>query len=103
MVYYAIIVPTLPYTIQHLESEIRPLDTTAASNIERKNVAPYSYEVKRVHFVMNEQFLQMRTSQRNVEISHWGNINFHETYDMQNRAAPFIGEFSTLDFNRGSR
>ena len=45
----------------------------------------------------------MRSSQRKIEISHWGNVNFHETYDMQNRCAPFKGEFSTLDFNKGNR
>ena len=41
----------------------------------------------------------MRSSSRYIEISHWGNIKFTEQYDMQNRAAKFVGEFSTLDFN----
>ena len=41
----------------------------------------------------------MRTSSRYVEVSHWGNIFFKEHYDMQNRAAEFKGEFSTIDFN----
>lgn len=45
----------------------------------------------------------MRSSERNVEISHWGNVYFSEKYDMMNRCAPFKGEFSTLDFNRGNR
>ena len=52
---------------------------------------------------MNEDFLQMRSSQRNIEVSHWGNVYFYETYDMMNRCAPFKGEYSTLDFNRANR
>lgn len=71
--------------------------------VERENILPYSFEERSVHFVMNQQFLQMRSSQRNVEVSHWGNAFFFETYDMMNRCAPFVGEFSTLDFNRGNR
>jgi hypothetical protein len=71
--------------------------------MEKENIAPYSFEEKRVHFVMNENFLQMRSSSRYVEVSHWGNVHFSETYDMQNRCAPFKGEFSTLDFNRANR
>jgi len=30
-------------------------------------------------------------------------VYFFETYDMMNRCARFVGEFSTLDFNRGNR
>jgi len=45
----------------------------------------------------------MRKSVRNIEISHWGNINFSEEYDMENRAAKLTGHFSTLDFNKRNR
>jgi hypothetical protein len=42
----------------------------------------------------------MRKSSRHIEVSHWGNVKFTETYDMVNRAANFTGHFSTLDFNK---
>lgn len=101
--YHAQIVPTVPYSIQLLETSVKTADKEVSVKLERQNVLPYSYEEKTVHFVMNQHFLQMRSSQRNVEISHWGNVYFFETYDLMNRCAHFVGEFSTLDFNRGNR
>ena len=44
----------------------------------------------------------MRTIERRVILSHWGNIKFEEDYDMVNDAAEFKGSFSTLDFNDGN-
>lgn len=82
MLFNAQIIPTAPYSILQLESSVKTADKSVSVKIERENVLPYSYEEKTVHFQMNQQFLQMRTSQRNVEVSHWGNAYFFETYDM---------------------
>jgi hypothetical protein len=75
-------IPTVPYTIQDLETQVRTSDSSSSMNIEKENIPPYSFEEKRVHFIMNEDFLQMRSSSRTVEISHWGNVYFKEIFDM---------------------
>lgn len=41
----------------------------------------------------------MRSSSRYIEVSHWGNIKFSETYDMVNRGANLVGHFSNIDFS----
>ena len=45
----------------------------------------------------------MRKSSRDIEISHWGNIKITEVYDMENRAARFVGEYSVVDLKRDPR
>jgi hypothetical protein len=41
----------MPYTILELETEIKTLETPFQS--KKVNIAPYSYEEKKLHFVMN--------------------------------------------------
>lgn len=36
---------------------------------------------------------------RSIEISHWGNINVEEHYEIFNEAAKLKGEFNRVDYN----
>ena len=38
-------------------------------------------------------------SARKIEISHWGNINVEEHFEIFNQAAGIKGEFSRVDYN----
>ena len=37
---------------------------------------------------------------RTIEISHWGNINVEEHFEVFNEAAGIKGEFSRVDYNQ---
>ena len=39
------------------------------------------------------------TATRKIEVSHWGNINIEEHFEIFNEAAAIKGEFSRVDFN----
>jgi len=40
------------------------------------------------------------TATRHIEISHWGNINVEEHYEVFNEAAGVKGEWGRVDYNQ---
>ena len=45
---------------------------------------------------------QATTMDREIEVSHWGNVYFEERVALENAAAELTGEWSRFDFEKGS-
>ncbi|KAJ4825262.1 Dolichyl-diphosphooligosaccharide--protein glycosyltransferase subunit 1A [Turnera subulata] len=63
-----------------------------------ENLPPYSYSPMVVHFEANQPFAVAEELVREVEISHWGNVQVTEHYNINHAGAKNTGEFSRLDF-----
>ncbi|KAL8523790.1 hypothetical protein ACS0TY_013674 [Phlomoides rotata] len=79
------------------------LENTKFSGSEIKygpyaNVPPYSYPPIVVHYVSNRPFSVAKELVREIEISHWGNVQITENYNLIHAGAELIGEFSRLDY-----
>ena len=62
--------------------------------------APFSLSPGRVHFVNNAPFAHAERLEREVEVSHWGNVAFKEKLaPLANVGAEHRGEWSRLDFS----
>ncbi|KZV57265.1 dolichyl-diphosphooligosaccharide--protein glycosyltransferase subunit 1A-like [Dorcoceras hygrometricum] len=79
------------------------LDNSKFSGSEIKygpyeNTAPFSNIPITVHYVNNHPFSVARELVREIEISHWGNVQVTESYNLVHAGAEIIGEFSRLDY-----
>ncbi|XP_073275902.1 dolichyl-diphosphooligosaccharide--protein glycosyltransferase subunit 1A-like [Primulina huaijiensis] len=79
------------------------LDTSKFSGSEIKygpyeNIAPFSSIPITVHYVNNHPFSVARELVREIEISHWGNVQVTESYNLVHAGAEITGEFSRLDY-----
>ncbi|XP_075082116.1 dolichyl-diphosphooligosaccharide--protein glycosyltransferase subunit 1A isoform X1 [Nicotiana tabacum] len=79
------------------------LENTKFSGSEIKygpyeNLPPFSYSPIAVHFVSNKPFAVAQELVREIEISHWGNVQITEHYNLVNAGATSIGEFSRLEY-----
>mgnify|MGYP001092101825 CR=1 FL=1 len=83
-------------------SEINPVETNKGVTKYGpfKSVPPFSYSKLRVHFVNNQAFATFTSVEREIEISHWGNVAVEEVYDLKHTGASLIGEFSRADFQK---
>ncbi|KAK4484002.1 hypothetical protein RD792_011215, partial [Penstemon davidsonii] len=63
-----------------------------------ENLPPFSYSPIVVHYVSNNPFAVARNLVREIEISHWGNVQITENYDLVHAGAEIKGEFSRLDY-----
>jgi oligosaccharyltransferase complex subunit alpha (ribophorin I) len=62
--------------------------------------APFSLSPGRVHFVNNAPFAHAERLEREVEVSHWGNVAVRERFrPLANVGAEHRGEWSRLDFS----
>lgn len=101
-------VPCSPYAIERLEVSIEYGDSQESQPkrkqySSREHIAPLSPETDTLRFALNTHFTQSKLTKRTVEVSHWGNVNYNDEYYLQNRAATFRGEFSTIDYNKGNK
>lgn len=64
-----------------------------------KDVEPFKYEFVRIHFQRPAPLPIFTEASRKIEISHWGNINVDEHFEVFNQAAGIKGEFSRIDYN----
>ncbi|KAL5557686.1 hypothetical protein UlMin_033897 [Ulmus minor] len=62
------------------------------------NLSPFSYSSIVVHFESKQPFAVAQELVREIEISHWGNVQVTEHYNLNNGGAEIKGEFSRLDF-----
>ncbi|CAI9758045.1 unnamed protein product [Fraxinus pennsylvanica] len=79
------------------------LENTKFSGSEIKygpyeNVPSFSYTPIVVHFVNNKPFTVAQELVREIEISHWGNVQVTENYNIYHAGALITGEFSRLDY-----
>lgn len=75
------------------------LENTKLSGSEIKygpyeNLPPFSFTPIAVHFVSNGPFAVAEELVREIEISHWGNVQVTEHYNLIHAGAQSIGEFS---------
>lgn len=75
------------------------LENTKLSGSEIKygpyeNLPAFSYRPVMVHFVSNGPFAVAQELVREIEISHWGNVQITENYNLIHAGAQTTGEFS---------
>ncbi|KAL3639832.1 Dolichyl-diphosphooligosaccharide--protein glycosyltransferase subunit 1A [Castilleja foliolosa] len=63
-----------------------------------ENTPPFSYPPIVVHFVSNKPFSVAEELVREIEISHWGNVQITENFNLVHGGAELTGEFSRLDY-----
>lgn len=63
-----------------------------------EDLPPFSFKPIVVHFVNNRPLAVAEELVREIEISHWGNIQVTEHYKLIHGGAQLTGEFSRLDF-----
>lgn len=61
-----------------------------------ENLPPFSYRPIAVHFESNQPFSVAEELLREIEVSHWGNVQVTEHYRVVHRGAQSKGEFSRL-------
>ncbi|KAL0315198.1 UNVERIFIED_CONTAM: Dolichyl-diphosphooligosaccharide--protein glycosyltransferase subunitA [Sesamum calycinum] len=79
------------------------LENTKFSGTELKygpyeNLPPFSYTPIVVHYVSYKPFAVAQELVREIEISHWGNVQITENYNLVHAGAEITGEFSRLDY-----
>lgn len=62
------------------------------------DLPPYSNEQIMCHFNHNTPLPYFTQVERNIEVSHWGNVAVNEIYSLVNRGANLTGEFDRIDF-----
>lgn len=63
-----------------------------------ENLPPFSYLPIVIHFENNQPFAVAKELVREIEISHWGNVQITEHYNLIHGGAQSKGEFSRLDY-----
>ncbi|XAR61514.1 Dolichyl-diphosphooligosaccharide--protein glycotransferase [Bertholletia excelsa] len=63
-----------------------------------ENLPPFSYKAIIVHFENNQPFAIAQELVREIEISHWGNVQLTEHYNIIHGGAQSTGEFSRLEY-----
>ncbi|GLT35267.1 hypothetical protein SLA2020_097350 [Shorea laevis] len=63
-----------------------------------ENLPAFSYSPISIHFESNQPFSNAQEVEREIEISHWGNVQITEHYKLIHGGAQSKGEFSRLDF-----
>jgi oligosaccharyltransferase complex subunit alpha (ribophorin I) len=66
-----------------------------------KDVAPWAYSAATVHSVNNKPFAKFSNINREIEVSHWGNVAIEETYELKHAGARLAGGFSRFDYKGG--
>ncbi|CAN4123122.1 unnamed protein product [Withania somnifera] len=63
-----------------------------------ENLPPFSFQHIAVHFASNKPFAVAQELVREIEISHWGNVQITDHYNLVNTGARSTGEFSRLEY-----
>nr|CAB3502145.1 unnamed protein product [Digitaria exilis] len=63
-----------------------------------EDLPPFSYLPVIVHFENNNPFAVAKEVIREIEISHWGNVQITEHYTITHGGAKLKGEFSRIDY-----
>lgn len=63
------------------------------------DLSAFSHLALQVHFENNNPLPYFTRVERQIEVSHWGNIAISEFYNIINRGAELKGEFSRVDFS----
>lgn len=63
-----------------------------------ENQTPYSFSPVIIHFENNNPFAVVEELEREIEISHWGNVQVTERYKLAHAGARHKGVFSRLGY-----
>jgi oligosaccharyltransferase complex subunit alpha (ribophorin I) len=63
-----------------------------------KNVEALSFSDFMIHYRYNKPLPIFTEVKKTIEVSHWGNINVDEYYELHNEAAGIKGEFGRVDY-----
>uniref|UniRef100_A0A0E0DPI2 Dolichyl-diphosphooligosaccharide--protein glycosyltransferase subunit 1 n=1 Tax=Oryza meridionalis TaxID=40149 RepID=A0A0E0DPI2_9ORYZ len=63
-----------------------------------EDLPPFSYSPMVVHYENNNPFAIAKEVIREIEISHWGNVQITEHYNIAHGGAKLKGEFSRIDY-----
>lgn len=63
-----------------------------------ESLPPFSYSPIVVHYESKQPFAVAQELVREIEISHWGNVQVTEHYNLNHGGAQIKGEFSRLDY-----
>lgn len=93
---------TVKLPSENVESYTK-LENTKLSGSEIKygpyeNLPALSYSPVVIHFPSNKPFAVSQELVREIEISHWGNVQVTEHYNLIHGGAQSTGEFSRLDY-----
>lgn len=61
------------------------------------NIQPYTTDTFYIHYVNHFPFMHATHALRTIDVSHWGSVHFEETYQLTNKGAKLIGEFSRFN------
>lgn len=101
---YAVKVQSLTVKLPHPRVEsYTKLENTKIHGSEIKygpyeDLAPFSYSAIVVHFESNQPFVVARELVREIEVSHWGNVQVTENYNLVHGGSQIKGEFSRFDY-----
>ena len=65
-----------------------------------KDVPELAYYPATVHYVNNKPFAKLSDVNREIEVSHWGNVAFEDLYELKHVGARLTGGFSRLDYSK---
>lgn len=57
----------------------------------------------KIHFIYNHPLYEFTSSEKVIDVSHWGNINIEERFNLLNSGAKHVGEFGRVDFSKGGK
>jgi len=63
-----------------------------------KDTPALAYSPLMIHYLNNFPFAKFSTMQREVEVSHWGNVAVEEIYELKHAGAALKGGFSRFDY-----
>lgn len=58
-----------------------------------------TFDYLNVHYTNNGPMAIFTEASRTIEVSHWGNINVEEHFELLNEGAKVKGEWGRVDFN----
>ena len=59
-----------------------------------EDMLPFTWSELRIHFLLNKPFPVMVRAEREIELSHWGNVYVTEDYHLVHTGAKHVGTFS---------
>ncbi|KAL4420813.1 hypothetical protein ABPG75_010469 [Micractinium tetrahymenae] len=62
-----------------------------------KDTPPFTSEAITVHYENSHPFAHVMELEREIEVSHWGNVYFEERYSLRHAGARVVGEWSRFD------
>lgn len=73
-------------------------DEVAYSDV--KSTAAFTFTPIQIHFQNNSPFATLTNFQKDIEVSHWGNVAIQDNYLLLHTGAKLVGPYSRVDYDR---